>query len=532
MVFHFILTFSFTVALSLENGAECGEGVFCDLRSQYCKTQESGRLSCECREGFAQAENGSCLMSRSLANSMEAEPTEFCVLGQAEKDATRILNDILKKYDKNLVPKMKGVDVDVELLIQKVSEISELTGASTMHLLFSQIWHDPGLSFEHEEGSQCLTNLTLSHRMVEFIWQPNVCIVNSKGSKVHSSPTPNIFLAIFPNGTVWMNYRIVVESPCEMDFSFFPMDRVMCSVIFESYSFNVGKVRLHWKRMGRPVEFIDEVQLPDFHMTTHVYEKITYNYPAGTWDQLNIKLFFRRSYGFYILQIYLPTYCMVLISWISFWLDRKSLPARVTLGISSLMALTLQYSNVAKSLPKVSYVKGLDLFMFGCMGYIFLSIVELAIVGNLELRRQREQNEDKFMSDEDLREKRNLFTRTFSTKFKKRPCTLSSPTVPDTPTGTNGEWQKSPWADKTYIECAEPRPPDDHQNPEVEKGESNQMMVFVRRSSRRKKKKLTPTFFKRWSGEDMDRFCQKLFPISFTFCNLIYWMYYTAKSKD
>lgn len=96
---------------------------------------------------------------------MEAEPTEFCILGQAEKDATRILNDILKKYDKNLVPKMKvgeqamkrewiirppfqGVDVDVELLIQKVSEISELTGASTMHLLFSQIWHDPGLSFE------------------------------------------------------------------------------------------------------------------------------------------------------------------------------------------------------------------------------------------------------------------------------------------------------------------------------------------------------------------------------------------------
>ncbi len=108
------------------------------------------------------------------------------------------------------------------------------------------------------------------------------------------------------------------------------------------------------------------------------------DYPAGVWDQLNIKILFRRSYGFYILQIYLPTYCMVLISWISFWLDRRSLPARVTLGVSSILALTMQYSNVARSLPKVSYIKGVDLFMMGCVTYIFLSICELAAVGILE----------------------------------------------------------------------------------------------------------------------------------------------------
>jgi hypothetical protein len=32
----------------------------------------------------------------------------------------------------------------------------------------------------------------------------------------------------------------------------------------------------------------------------------------------------------------------------------------------------------------VSYIKGVDLFMMGCVGYIFLSIVELAMVGILE----------------------------------------------------------------------------------------------------------------------------------------------------
>ncbi|KJH51566.1 Neurotransmitter-gated ion-channel ligand binding domain protein [Dictyocaulus viviparus] len=451
MAFTFILTFTVSLVTALDE--ECMK---CDLRSSYCKILENGARSCACRDGFKRLPNGTCEVARLLHSKQVDDPSEepFCVLGQAEKAATRILTELLSKYDRNLVPKMKGVDVDVELLIQRVSEISEIQSASTMHILFSQIWHDPGLSFEvgnpfsctsnhllspaieiiysvetqasskkkelsalrisrypiewsRTSGCQMSVSLTVKVILFNFIFQSD-CL----SSVIHKSPTPNIFLAIFPNGTVWMNYRIVVESPCEMDFTFFPMDRVMCTTIFESYSFNVGKVRLHWKRQGQPVEFIDEVKLPDFHMTTFIHEKATFQYPAGVWDQLNIKLFFRRSYGFYILQIYLPTYCMVLISWISFWLDRRSLPARVTLGVSSLMALTLQYSNVARSLPKVSYVKGLDLFMFGCVGYIFLSIVELAVVGTLENKKPR--SDDDFLSEDEI--KKNVFQRTFSTK--------------------------------------------------------------------------------------------------------------------
>ncbi|KAL6744112.1 hypothetical protein Aduo_017079 [Ancylostoma duodenale] len=527
MAFTFILTFTVSLVAALDE--ECAK---CDLRSSYCKIWDDGAKSCACRDGFEQLPNGTCEVSGSMISKTSDDPSEepFCVLGQAEKAATRILTELLSKYDRNLVPKMKGVDVDVELLIQRVSEISEIQSASTMHILFSQIWHDPGLSFEHEEGAHCLTNLSLSHRMVDNIWLPNVCIVNSKGSVIHKSPTPNIFLAIFPNGTVWMNYRIVVESPCEMDFSFFPMDRVMCTTIFESYSFNVGKVRLHWKRQGQPVEFIDEVKLPDFHMTTFIHEKATFQYPAGVWDQLNIKLFFRRSYGFYILQIYLPTYCMVLISWISFWLDRKSLPARVTLGVSSLMALTLQYSNVARSLPKVSYVKGLDLFMFGCVGYIFLSIVELAVVGTLENKRTR-PHED-FMTEDEI--KKNVFQRTFSSKSFRSGYFQGPPRGCESNCGSPEEWQKPSWNDRTYVECPEPKPPGSSSPPDLEADANNQMLVFVRqrKASRKRRRLVAGRLFHKWTGEDMDRFCQKLFPISFTFCNLIYWMYYTAKSKD
>uniref|UniRef100_A0A0R3RTK4 Neur_chan_LBD domain-containing protein n=1 Tax=Elaeophora elaphi TaxID=1147741 RepID=A0A0R3RTK4_9BILA len=522
----------------------------CDLRSSFCqKSSSTGKVNCICRSGFVADSIGKC---RHMLDSREINMSNNkCISGQSEGIAEKILSEILEKYDRNLVPAVKGVDVDVEVLIQQISEISEIHSSSKMHILLAQIWRDPKLSFQDIEGADCMQNLTLSHRMVEKLWLPNVCIVNSKGSMIHQSPTPNVFLAILPNGTVWINYRILVETPCEMDFSIFPMDRVECIMVFESYSFNIGKVRLHWKRHGIPVEVIGETNLPDFHMTHYIHEKATFHYPAGVWDHLNIKLYFRRSYGFYLLQIYLPTYCMVLISWISFWLDRRSLPARVTVGVSSMMALTLQYSNVARTLPKVSYVKGLDLFMFGCVGYIFLSIVELAIVGMLEKSTSRSHGsaESETIGGSELFLNESRSSKRLFKENRHRKLSLIERVDEDSRISgkVDTDLNDTLWTRNatTFIECNERKSSSVIRHPEVVKldeyngGNTNRsppcsISEGARcHSKRRPKKRSTERrFLRHWTGEDMDNLCQKVFPISFTLLNLVYWMYYTARASD
>lgn len=123
-------------------------------------------------------------------------------------------------YDKNTIPGANGVDVTVEVTIQKIADISEFTQSFKTDVWFSQIWLDERLDF----SNYCeINNLSIAENLVENFWTPNVNFVNSKFATIHSSPKRNVLLLIFPNGTVWLKYRVRVQAPCKMDLTFFPM---------------------------------------------------------------------------------------------------------------------------------------------------------------------------------------------------------------------------------------------------------------------------------------------------------------------
>ena len=48
---------------------------------------------------------------------------------------------------------------------------------------------------------------------------------------------------------------------------------------------------------------------------------------------------------------------LVIVSWVSFWLDNRSVPARVALGVTTLLTMSTQIAGVNRSLPPVAYTK-------------------------------------------------------------------------------------------------------------------------------------------------------------------------------
>ena len=89
---------------------------------------------------------------------------------------------------------------------------------------------------------------------------------------------------------------------------------------------------------------------------------------------------FKRRLGYYLFHTYVPTCLIVIMSWISFWIKPEAVPARVTLGVTSLLTLSTQHANSQKALPPVSYIKAIDMFMNACTVFVFCSLIEYALI--------------------------------------------------------------------------------------------------------------------------------------------------------
>ncbi|VBB31661.1 unnamed protein product [Acanthocheilonema viteae] len=308
-----------------------------------------------------------------------------------------LLTEASHRHNRLKLPS-RPVIVRIEMWIQEVTYVSELTQDFEIDLYVNEFWEDPALNYE--VLLPCNGNLSFDHSIQESIWIPNTCFINSKKALIHSSPFRNVFLMVFPNGSIWSCWRIKSTGPCHMDLSNFPMDSISCMLTFESYNYNIQEVRMKWNEPD--VLMFKDIELPDF----------TLEYAAGLWDELTVSFTFKRRYGWYILQGYIPTYLTIFISWIPFYMSPRAMPARTMIGVNSLLAMTFQFGNIIRNLPRVSYIKAIDVWVLSGMTFIFASLIELAMVGFMNRHEGRADTKPNDMQKKTIifREKRPFWT--------------------------------------------------------------------------------------------------------------------------
>ncbi|CAL2042366.1 unnamed protein product [Caenorhabditis brenneri] len=78
-------------------------------------------------------------------------------------------------------------------------------------------------------------------------------------------------------------------------------------------------------------------------------------------------------------------------SWIAFSLGPQAITPRTMIGVNALLSMIFHFGSIMKNLPRVSYIKAIDVWMLSSMTFVFLSLIELAIVGyKLQMKREKE----------------------------------------------------------------------------------------------------------------------------------------------
>ncbi|VDO50732.1 unnamed protein product [Brugia timori] len=153
-------------------------------------------------------------------------------------DDTKIIDSILKEtYNKHYLP-AHPVYVRVDMWVQEVTAVSELTQDFEIDLYINEFWEDPALIFDFMDP--CKSNISFDEKVLQKLWIPNTCFINSKNAAIHESPFRNVFLMVFANGTLWTNYRMKLTGPCDMNLKRFPFDQQKCFLTFESLCQNTS----------------------------------------------------------------------------------------------------------------------------------------------------------------------------------------------------------------------------------------------------------------------------------------------------
>ncbi|KAH9498796.1 Glycine receptor subunit alpha-3 [Bulinus truncatus] len=264
-----------------------------------------------------------------------------------------------------------------------MSSLSTPVQDFSLNVLVTQSWYDPRLQFYELISAD---HLELDSKLISKFWVPDLYFVNEKSSEFHDITVPNRLLHLYRDGRVVYKMRISLTATCLMELHRFPMDQQTCSLFMKSFGFTNEILQFRWS-LHNPLTCLNYLEMSQFILARMDYRECQqmsdYN-DSFSCLQMDLKL--HRRVGFYMIQLYIPSALVVVLSWVSFCLDVASVPGRVSLGILTVLTITNMKTMAVSSLPKVSYIKAIDVWMVTCLSFAFASLLEFAVVNSFARR--------------------------------------------------------------------------------------------------------------------------------------------------
>ncbi|XP_024867386.1 glycine receptor subunit alphaZ1 isoform X1 [Temnothorax curvispinosus] len=296
-------------------------------------------------------------------------------------------------------PSGAPVVVDFNILVVDINSINVEDMDFRVDMFVSQSWIESRLNTPQDIFEEGDDYVILPQEFFDNLWQPDPYFLNSKVSEIATLNHKFSLVTLYRNKTIKYSARINAIVACQMEFQLYPMDIQICPIYIESFSYNRKKLLLKWGTGGVTVN--PELKLLQYDIGKPAVLEETIDYMLeknGNFSRLVFFFRFERQIGHHLIQTFAPSTLVVMLSWFSFWLDLDAIPGRVTLLVTSMLTLVTMFTGLKSDIPPVAYIKALDIWMAGCMMFVFAALGEFVVVKVLDLRNDQNDSQNSMES--------------------------------------------------------------------------------------------------------------------------------------
>ncbi|XP_060080859.1 glutamate-gated chloride channel-like [Ylistrum balloti] len=268
-------------------------------------------------------------------------------------------------------------EVQMHIIMTNVQFTDEKKADFTFYTY--QIWTDERLAYPD------ISNDSHAYHVVRQVYFDNIWLVesyveNELHSRVHDSVLPNRFVWIFPNGTIVYSIRLTVGLTCNLQAVRFPLGEFICSIKYRIHSYSQDLVVLKWSTQ-RSVVFTRSAQEDSVDTKQWRFSGCNADDSAVMESScLEISVVLIQDYMRSMVRLYMPSIFVVFVGWLSFWIDRGEVSARIKLGTLCLLAMITEEVGIKFLLPSSIQLDAIEVWFSANLVFVLVAIVEYTFV--------------------------------------------------------------------------------------------------------------------------------------------------------
>ncbi|XP_074659528.1 neuronal acetylcholine receptor subunit alpha-10-like [Tubulanus polymorphus] len=292
-------------------------------------------------------------------------------MATADEHEYRLVQTLLRNYDKRLRPSINyslPLNVSYGVALSQIIDVDEKNQIITTNCWINQQWLDPKLTWSPDKYNG-IKDILIPYTDV---WKPDIILYNNANTESMKSAVSTNMIVNYLGNVTWLS-MVIFKSSCSIDVRYFPFDEQNCTMDFASWTYDGEHINLiQVGEKGDTSSYMQNTEwdLRAFHVRSML---VTFSCCEVKWPIMRYTVQMRRKPLFYIFNMVLPCNLITLVALLGFYVPSDS-GEKITMGITTLLSMTVFLMIVADSMPATSDVLPLVGLYYG----ITIAIVSFA----------------------------------------------------------------------------------------------------------------------------------------------------------